>query len=58
MCVRLVLLARCTALNVFAHEVCESQPPKLRGDELASLEITWVASSLMVMAMGEDRMVE
>ena len=54
MSVRFVLLARDTAFNVFAHKLCETWPPKLRGNKLASFEITGVASSLMVVAAGED----
>ena len=39
MSVHLVLLACGAAFNVFAHELREAQPPKLRGNELASFEI-------------------
>ena len=36
------------------HELHETWPPKLRGDELVSLEITGVAGGLVVMAAGKD----
>ena len=54
MCVGLVLLANCTSLNVFAHERCEARPPKVRGDKLAGFKVTWVASSLMIVAANKD----
>ena len=49
-----VLLACGTAFNILVHKLCESQPSKLRGDKLTSLEITWVTSSLMIMTMSEN----
>ena len=52
--VRFVLLACGTAFNIFPYELCETQPPELRGNKLVSFEITWMTSSLMVMTMGED----
>ena len=58
MSVRLILLAGGIALNIFMHKLCEAWPPKLRGDELASLEITGVAGSLVVMAAGKDGAME
>ena len=54
MCVGLVLLAHGAALNVFAHKLHKTGPPKLRGDELMSFEVTWVTSSFVVVAAGED----
>ena len=35
-------------------KLCKTQPPELRGDKLASLEITGVAGSFVVMAAGKD----
>ena len=52
--VRLVLLACGTALNIFAHKMCETRPPKFGGDKLASLEIARVTCSLVVVTVGED----
>ena len=54
MCVGLVLLANHTSLNVFVHERCEAGPPKFRGDKLVGFKVTWVASSLMIMAANKD----
>ena len=58
MCIRLVLLACGTASNTFGHKLCKTGPPELRGDMLASFKVTRVACHLMVMAMGEDGMME
>ena len=52
--VRFVLLACGAAFDVFAHKLHETWPPKLRGDELASFQVTRVTSSFMVMAVLED----
>ena len=54
MCIRLVLLARGTAFNIFAYKLRETRPPEFRGDELASLQIAGVTSGLVVVAAGED----
>ena len=54
MCVRLVLLACGTAFNVFTHKLCETQPPEFRDDKLASLEVTRVTSSFMIVTMGKN----
>ena len=51
-------MARGATFDIFAHKLCETGPPKFRGDELASFEITWVTSGLMVVAVGEDGTVE
>ena len=40
------------------YELCKTRPPKLRGDKLVSLEVTWVTDGLMVMAMGKDGVAE
>ena len=56
--VQLVLLACGTAFNVLAHKLHETQPPEFSSDELTSLEIPRVASSFVVMTLGEDRTVE
>ena len=53
-CIHRVLLAHGAAFNILAYEMCETRPPELRGNELVGLEVTWVTSSLMVMATGED----
>ena len=47
-----------TAFNIFLHELCEIRPPKFGSDELASLEVTRVASSLVVVATDKDGMSE
>ena len=52
--VRFVLLARGAAFDVFSHKVCETQPPELRGNKLASFQVTGVTGSLVVVAAGED----
>ena len=57
-CVGLVLLAHGTALNVLSHELCETQPSELCSDELANIEVTRVASSLMIVALSKDRVAE
>ena len=57
-CVRLVLLAHGTALNILVHKLCETGPPKLRGDKLASLQVARVSGGLIVVAAGKDRATE
>ena len=54
MCVGFVLLANCTSLDIFAYKRCKARPPELRGDKLAGFKVTWVASSLMIVAMNKD----
>ena len=54
MCVRLVLLAHDTVLNVLAHKLHKAWPPELRDNELVSFKITGVPGSFMVMAAGKD----
>ena len=58
MCVCFVLLARGIALNVLAHKLCKTGPPKLRDNKLAGLKIARVSSGLVVMAAGKDRAME
>ena len=58
MCVRLVLLAHSTAFDVFSYELYKIWPPEFDGDKLMGFEITWVTSSLMVVATGKDRAAE
>ena len=53
-CIRLVLLARGAAFDVFAHELCEAWPPELSSDKLASFQITGMTGCFVVMAAGED----
>ena len=36
------------------HELCETQLPELRGDELVSLKVVRVTSCFMVMTPGKD----
>ena len=50
----LVLLACGTAFDIFAHKLCKARPPKLHGDELASLEISGVTGGFVIMTAGED----
>ena len=57
-CVRLVLLACGTALNVLAYELRKTQPPELSSDELAGFEVARVTSSLVVMTVGKDGAME
>ena len=54
MCVGFVLLANRTSLNIFAYERCQARPPEFRGDELVGFQVTWMASSLMIVAMNKD----
>ena len=54
MCVGFVLLANCTSLNVFAYERCQARPPEFRGNELVGFQVTWMASSLMIVATNKD----
>ena len=56
MSVRLVSLASRTLLYVLVYKRCEAGPPKLRGDKLAGLKVTWVASSFMIVAVKKDRL--
>ena len=58
MCVGFILLVHGTAFNLFLHKLCETWSPKLRGNKLASFEIAWMAGSLVVMTLGEDRATE
>ena len=58
MSVRFVLLARDTAFNVFAHKLHKAWPPEFSGNELTGLEIPGMAGSLVVMAVGKDRVME
>ena len=46
------------AFDTFAHELHETWPPELSGNELMGLEIARVASGLMIMAVGKDRVTE
>ena len=38
--------------------VCEAQPPEFSDNKLASLEVTRVSGSFMVMAVGKDGTME
>ena len=52
------MLAHGTAFNVLSHELCKTWPSELEDNELASFKITGMASSLMIMAAGEDEVLE
>ena len=51
-------MVRGTAFDILAYELHETRLPELRSDELVSLEVSWVAGGLMVVAAGEDRATE
>ena len=53
-CVEFVLLENRTSLNIFVYKRCKARPPEFGGDELADFKVTWMASSLMIMAMNKD----
>ena len=48
------MLANRTSLDIFVYERCKARPPELGGDKLAGFKVTWVASSLMIVAMNKD----
>jgi hypothetical protein len=52
--VRLALLAKGTAFDVFTNEVYKAGPPILSGDELAGFKISWMASRGMIMRTGDN----
>ena len=54
MCVGFVLLANRTSFDIFAYKRCKARPPELGGDKLAGFKVTWVASSLMIVATNKD----
>ena len=56
MCVNLVLLARGTSMDICANIGCKAQPPKFRGNELASFENSWMTGSGVVMVAGNNGM--
>ena len=56
--VGLILLAHGVVFHVFLHKLCETQLPEVGSDKLASFEVTRVTSSLVIMAVGEDGVVE
>ena len=43
---------------ILTHELCKAWPPELHSNELAGLEISKMAGSLMVMVTGKDRATE
>ena len=47
-----------TAIDIFAHKLCEARSPEFSSDKLVGLGITGVTGSLMVMATDKDRAVE
>ena len=56
--VELVLLAHGAAFNILAHKVCKAQPPEFSSNELASLEVTEVSDSHVVMTVDENGVTE
>ena len=40
------------------HKLYKTQPSELRGDKLMGFKVTWVASNLVVMTLGEDGSIE
>ena len=52
--VKLVLLAKGTALHIAADEGGESGPPEFSGNQLACFQEAGVASGLMIMASFEN----
>ena len=52
--VRFILLACGAALDVLAHELCETWPPEFGGNELASFQVAGVSGSLVVVATSKD----
>ena len=49
-----VLLAGCTALNIFTDVGGEAGPPKFSRNELASFQVAGVTGCVVVMAMLEN----
>ena len=56
--IHLVLLAQGTTVDVFPYELCEAWLPEFSSNELTGLKITGVSGSLVVMAVGEDGVIE
>ena len=52
------MLAYSTAFNILPYKLHKTRPPELGSDKLVGLEITGVASSLVIMAVGEDGAME
>ena len=50
-----VLLARGTSVDITVDVRGEAWPPKFRGNELASFEDAWMASSGVIMVLSDDR---
>ena len=53
-----VLLAGCTAFNVFMDIGGQARPPEFSHDELAGFQVPRVAHSVVVVAALEDGMAE
>ena len=56
--ISLVLLAGCTAFNVFADVGGKAGPPELCGDELAGFQVAGMTSTPMIMATLENSVTE
>ena len=54
MSVHLVLLASCTAFDVFTAVGGKTRPPEIGSDKLPSFQVSRVASHIMIMAVLED----
>ena len=58
MCVRFILLACGTAVDVFPHKLGKAWPLEFSSNELVSFKVTRMPGGLMVMAMDKDRAME
>ena len=56
--VDLVLLARGTSMDIAVDVRGEAWPPKFQGNQLASLENSWVASSGVVIVTSHNRVAQ
>ena len=54
MCVHLILLAGCTAFDVFTDVGGQARPPELGSDKLAGLQVARMSSSFIIMVTLED----
>ena len=52
------MLTHGAAFDVLVYELCETWPPEFRSNELVGFEVTQVASGLMDVASGEERLME
>ena len=56
--VGLVLLAGCTAFDILADVGGQARPPELGRNKLSGFEITWMAGTVVVMAMLQNSVLE